>query len=353
MHFANFRSANTSLLSRISLTTRAYQTMTNIQKKYRVLVTRTLPERAQKRLEQEEKLDIVQWEDCKTREDFLRDIKGMDGTLCMFSERIDQEAIEAAGPQLKVVSTFSVGYDHIDVPVCKKHDVKVGNTPDVLTDATADITASLVLMAARRLSEAVDAARNGQWGAWDPTWLLGVQMTNKTLGVVGLGRIGEAVAVRLKAFGISRILYHGRSERKEQAARLNAEFADFDTLLKESDVIVVCCALTPETREMFNYDAFKRMKRTALFVNTARGGIVQQDDLVRALEEDLIGGVGLDVTSPEPLPTDHALFKFNKCVILPHLGSATVETRNAMGCIAIDNLLAGLEGKALPYSVNN
>ncbi|KAK9759653.1 hypothetical protein K7432_017118, partial [Basidiobolus ranarum] len=231
--------------------------------------------------------------------------------------------------------------------------VKVGNTPGVLTDSTADITASLVLLAARRISEGIDAARNGIWKNGDPSWLLGVQLTNKTLGVVGLGRIGEASASRLKALGISRVLYTGRHERKEQASRLNAEFTDFDTLLKESDVIIVCCALTEGTREIFNYDAFKKMKRNVIFVNTARGGIVQQDDLVRALEEDLVGGVGLDVTTPEPLPVDHPLFKCKKCVILPHIGSGTVETRSAMGCIAIDNLMAGLEGKELPFSVKN
>ncbi|KAK9674914.1 hypothetical protein K7432_016793 [Basidiobolus ranarum] len=163
-------------------------------------------------------------------------------------------------------------------------------------------------------------------------------MTNKTLGVVGLGCIGEASAICLKALGISHVLYTGRHERKEQASKLNAEFTDFDTLLKESDVLIVCCALTEDTREIFNYDAFKKMKSNVIFVNTARGDIVQQDDLVRALEENLVGGVGLDVATPEPLPVDHPLFKCKKRVILPYIGSGTVETRGAMGYIAIDNL---------------
>ncbi|KAK9762757.1 hypothetical protein K7432_011198 [Basidiobolus ranarum] len=257
----------------------------------------------------------------------------MDGIICRGTEKINREALEAAGPQLKVISTFSVGYDHIDIPVCSEYNVKVGNTPGVLTDATADLTTSLVLLAARRISESIDAARNGSWKSGDPSWLLGSQLTNKTLGVVGLGRIGEASATRLKAFGISRVLYHGRHQRKEQASRLNAQFTDFDNLLKEEDGFIICWPITDDTREL--------------------GGIVQQDDLVRALEEDLLGGVGLDVTTPEPLPVDHPLFKFKKCVILPHIGSGTVETRNAMGCIAIDNLMAGLEGRALPFSVKN
>ncbi|ORX94233.1 glyoxylate reductase [Basidiobolus meristosporus CBS 931.73] len=327
--------------------------MSNEQKKYRVLVTRLLPQDAQERLEKIEYLDIVQWKSPKSRDELLSQVQGMDGVLCRHGDKIDTEFLEAAGPQLKVVSTYSVGYDHIDIPACAKYNVQVGNTPGVLTDATADITATLVMLVARRISECIDIARSGEHNSWDLSWLLGTQLTNKTLGVVGFGRIGEAAAYRLKAFGISRVLYHGRHERKEQAAKLNAEFTDFDTLLRESDVIVVCCALTPETRGMFNYDAFKKMKRNAIFVNTARGDLVQQDDLVRALQEGLVGGAGLDVTVPEPLPTDHPLFKFKNCVILPHVGSATTETRNAMGFIALDNLVAGLEGKKLPHAVEN
>ncbi|CEG64003.1 hypothetical protein RMATCC62417_01050 [Rhizopus microsporus] len=222
--------------------------------------------------------------------------------------------------QLKVIATMSVGYDHIDVEAAKARRILIGYTPDVLTDATADLTLLLILGAARRIKEGIQAAEHGQWREWRPTWLCGSQLTNKTVGIVGLGRIGEAVAHRLKAFGISRIVYTGRQRKMGIEDRIKAEFVTFDHLLADSDFVIVCCALTKETRHMFNYEAFSKMKKTAVFVNSARGGIVDQEGLVKALEENLIGAVGLDVTDPEPLPPSHKLYSFPNCLILPHIG---------------------------------
>ncbi|KAI9020137.1 FtsJ-like methyltransferase-domain-containing protein [Phycomyces nitens] len=222
---------------------------------------------------------------------------------------------------------MSVGYDHVDVPALKKRGIPLGYTPNVLTDATADLTVLLTMGAARRMKEGIIAAETGEWREWRPTWLCGSQFSNRTLGVVGLGRIGEAVAHRLKAFGISKVLYCGRSEKVEAGKRVGGEFVSFDRLLAESDFVTI-------------------------FVNTARGGIVQQDDLVRALEEGLIAGAGLDVTTPEPLPLDNKLLKLPNCIVLPHIGDATNETRERMADMCVDNVLAGLGGQVLPFSID-
>ncbi|KAH8550000.1 glyoxylate reductase [Umbelopsis sp. PMI_123] len=302
----------------------------------RVVVTRILPPTAQAALEKID-AEIYQWQDDCTmpRETLLKEVKanrdpyinkGAHGILCMLTDKVDEELLDTAGQQLKVVSTMSVGYDHVDVDAIKTRKVPLGYTPDVLTDATADLTALLTLAAARRIKESIDAVRNGEWREWRPNWLCGSQFTQKTLGVVGLGRIGEAVAHRLKAFGISKILYSGRSEKPEASKRLQAQFVPIDELLAQSDYVVV-------------------------FVNSARGGIVQQDDLVRALEEDLIAAAGLDVTTPEPLPLTSKLLQLQNCVVVPHIGSATLETRDEMGLMAVRNLEAGILDKALPTSV--
>ncbi|KAI7901839.1 D-isomer specific 2-hydroxyacid dehydrogenase [Cokeromyces recurvatus] len=319
----------------------------------KVLVTRLLPPKTQARL-LEQNFELIQWKENSSipRDVLLEKIQGVDALFCLLTEKIDNELLDRAGPQLKVVATMSVGYDHINVDAVKSRNIKLGYTPDVLTDSTADLTVLLALGASRRIKECIQAAENGLWGKWGPTWLCGTQFTNKTLGVVGLGRIGEAVAKRLQAFGISRVIYSGRTKKSEQVeARLNAKYVPFDTLLTESDVIVVCCALTKETENLFDYKAFSKMKRTVVFVNSARGGIVLQDDLVRALEENLIGAVGLDVTTPEPLPPTHKLYSFPNCLILPHVGSATMETRENMANMTLENILAGLKEEKLPYSI--
>ncbi|KAL0097260.1 D-isomer specific 2-hydroxyacid dehydrogenase [Phycomyces blakesleeanus] len=318
----------------------------------RVVATRKLLPESQARLEAQG-FDLVQWkEDASMPRDLLlKEVKGADALLCVLSDKIDKEVFTTAGPQLKLVTTMSVGYDHIDLATARETETKIGYTPDVLTDATADLTVMLTLAAARKMKQSVRAAETGEWREWRPDWLCGSQFTNRTLGVVGLGRIGEAVASRLKAFGIGEVLYWGRNKKPVVEAKLNAKLVSMDTLLADSDYIVVCCAMTPDTKELFDYEAFSKMKKSAIFVNTARGGIVKQDDLVRALDEKLIAGVGLDVTTPEPLPIDHALFKFPNCVILPHLGSATVEAREEMGQMCIENIVAALDDKAIPFGL--
>ncbi|KAI9304751.1 D-isomer specific 2-hydroxyacid dehydrogenase [Cunninghamella echinulata] len=315
----------------------------------KVVVTRRLLPDSQKRLEEQKSFDVYQWpnENTMPREQLLKDIKGADALICTLSDKIDKEILEAAGPQLKLVSTMSVGYDHIDIKTAREKNIKIGYTPDVLTDATADLTALLTLAAARHVKQGIHAVQSGGWQDWKPAWLCGQQFTNKTLGVVGFGRIGQAAAQRLKGFGIGRTIYWGRSKKEG----VDAELVSFDELLKESDFVVVCCSLTPDTKELFNYEAFKKMKKNAVFVNISRGGVVKQDDLARALKENEIYSAGLDVTVVEPLPLDDKLQSLDNCIVLPHIGSATIETREIMSNMMIDNVLALVEDKAIPYEL--
>ncbi|CAG8646899.1 16480_t:CDS:2, partial [Acaulospora morrowiae] len=318
-----------------------------------ILLTRSLPPEPQKKLENTPGIELIHWKEGPIpRQRFLELVPGVDGILCMITDKIDSELLEAAGPNLKVVSTFSVGYDHVDTNELRKRKITLGYTPDVLTDATAEITVLLVLAVARRMREGIEAVENGEWSTWSPTWMLGTQLTNKTIGIVGLGRIGTAAALRLKPFlGTNgKIIYTGISD-KPKPAILGANKVSFDELLEESDVICICCALNEKTKEMFNYNAFKRMKKNVILVNTARGQIIHQDDLMRALSENLIGAVGLDVTTPEPLDPNHPLLKFHNVTVIPHVGSATLEARNMMGNLAVENVLSGIRGLSLPNAV--
>ncbi|KAJ1969545.1 hypothetical protein IWQ62_000562 [Dispira parvispora] len=319
----------------------------------RVLVTHRLTENTQKRLQSitEHQIDFP-LNDKLTREELLQRAKGVHGILCLTTDRIDRQVFEAAGPSLKVVSTMSVGYDHIDLAEAKQRQVVVGHTPDVLTDAVADLGVALVLLTSRRLIKAAEVARQCQWTGCQPNFMLGNQLTGKVVGILGLGRIGEGMAHRLRGFGVSRVLYSSRRPNPDAALRVCANFVDFDVLLREADVICICCSLNDSTFHLFDYDAFHMMKRSAILVNVARGDIIKQDDLVKALSNGLIKAAGLDVTSPEPLPADHPLFSLENCVILPHIGSATVEARDAMGHLAIDNVLAGIQGNPLEFPVS-
>lgn len=287
------------------------------------------------------------------REELLKGVAGKNALFCMLTEKINAELFDAAGPNLKVIGTMSVGFDHIDLEECKKRGVLVGNTPDVLTDATAELTVALLLATSRRLMEATKEVTNGGWGqcAWGPLWMCGNSLTGSVVGIVGLGRIGYAVAERLHAFKVKQIVYTGNAPKTKASDELNARFVSFEELLKVSDFVIGCCALNPNTAGLFNKDAFKKMKSSAVFINTSRGGLVNQDDLYEALTTGQIKAAGLDVTTPEPLPVDHKLTKLSNCVLLPHIGSATIETRTAMATLTARNILAGLKGSPLPCPI--
>ncbi|CAG8692833.1 6576_t:CDS:2, partial [Ambispora leptoticha] len=253
----------------------------NTSRRPKVFVTQALLPEAEQILENAEGVEVELWKDgIIPREELLKKVKGVDGILCTLCNKIDKEVLDAAGPQVKVVSTVTVGYDHVDVEELRKRNIPLGYTPGVLTDAMADLTVMLVLGAARRIREGIFSVLNGKWGLWSPNFLLGTQLTNKTIGIVGLGRIGKATAIRLRPFiGVNgKIIYSGNTD-KSYADEIGATRVEFDTLLRESDIICVTCALTSQTKEMFNYDTFKKMKKSVVFVNSARGGLVKQDDL--------------------------------------------------------------------------
>ncbi len=318
--------------------------------KPRVFVTRIIPEVG---------LDLVRrhceaevWtEQLPPPYDLLRQkVADCDGLVSLLTDRIDAALLDAA-PRLKVVSNYAVGFNNVDVKAATERGVCVGNTPGVLTDATADMAFCLLIGAARRLVEGDRYSRSGQWKTWEPLGHLGQDLVGRTLGVVGMGRIGYALSKRCKAWDMT-ILYHDvyRSEKAEQD--LGARQVDLDTLLRESDFVSVHTDLNEQTRGLFNEQRFKQMKRTAVFINSARGPIVDQKALTEALRSGTIFAAGLDVTDPEPPSPDDPLLKLPNVVVAPHIASATVGTRNAMAEICARNLLAGLSGEPLPAWVN-
>jgi glyoxylate reductase len=277
-------------------------------------------------------------------------LRGCDGALTMVTDRIDGALLDQA-PGLKVVSTFAVGYDNINVPDATARGVAVCNTPGVVTESTADAAFSLLLAAARRIPEGVEYVRAGQWKAWSPTVLLGHDLHGATLGLVGFGRIGQAVARRARGFDMT-ILYNSRSRHLEVEGDLGATYAPLDDLLRASDFVMLHVALTPETRGLIGAREFGLMKREAIVVNAARGPVVDTAALVAALREGAISGAALDVTDPEPLPADHPLLGLPNAIVVPHTASSTIATRDRMAEFAARNLLAVLNGERPPSIVN-
>ena len=270
-----------------------------------------------------------------------------DGLLTMLTVKVDQALLDLA-PNLKIVSQMAVGVNNINLKACAARSIPVGHTPGVLTDATADVAMTLMLATARRLPEATADAREGRWGAWNPIQWLGTDLAGSTLGIVGMGAIGQATARRAKAFGM-RVVYHSRSQYPEIEAELAAEKLPLNDLLAQSDFVSLHTPLTAETTHLIDASALKAMKRSAILINTARGEVVDQDALIAALQNGDIQAAGLDVTTPEPLPTNNPLFKMPNCLVLPHIGSATQRTRQRMAELACENLLLGLEGKPLKH----
>jgi glyoxylate reductase len=300
----------------------------------RVFVTRRLPGTALTRLAAEHEVDV--WpERMPPAPDVLRERAArVDGLLALLTDRIDGALIESC-PDLRVISNYAVGSDNVDLDAAAVRGIPVGITPDVLTEATADLALAGLLAVARRLPEALAAVREGRWQTWEPDWLLGHDVHGATLGIVGYGRIGQAVARRAEGFSM-RILATPR--------------VPLDELLAEADAVTLHVPLTSETRHLIDADALARMKPTAILVNTARGGVVDQQALARALHRGEIAGAALDVTDPEPLPPDHPLLDAPNLLVLPHIGSATHTARERMADLAVDNLLAGLAGNPMPHA---
>ena len=301
-----------------------------------MFVTRQLPGEALDRLVA--KHDVEIWPDRlpPPRSELMARAPELEGLLSLLTDPIDAELIDAA-PKLRAISNYAVGVDNVDVEAAAARGIPVGNTPDVLTDSTADLAIALMLAAGRRLAEGEAFVRAGEWRTWEPGLMLGRDLHGATVGIVGYGRIGQAVGRRLEGFGCE-VLTSRRSD-------------DLGDLLERSDFVTLHTPLTPETRGLIGDAALRRMKPTAYLVNTARGPIVDTDALARALHAGELAGAALDVTDPEPLPGDHPLLRAPNLLVVPHVGSATVATRERMADMAVDDLLAGLAGEPMPNSV--
>ena len=317
----------------------------------RVFVTRRIPQIGIDVLSQA--ADVEVWPDPlpPPRSVMEEKVGEVDGLLSLLTDKIDDALLERA-PRLRVISNMAVGYNNIDIDASTRRGIPIGNTPGVLTEATADLTVALVLAAARRVVEGHLFAVSGEWKTWDPLGHLGQDLVGRTLGVVGLGQIGAAVARRLHFGWKMKVLYTARNRKEEAEKELGATFVLFDQLLADSDVVVVQTDLNPSTNHLFDKAAFAKMKPTAIFINSARGPVHQQADLIDALRNGKIFAAGLDVTDPEPPSPDDPLLTVPNLVLTPHIASATIETRDKMAEIAARNIVAGLAGKPLLHCVN-
>jgi glyoxylate reductase len=303
----------------------------------RVFVTRALVGDGLERLRAAgHEVDVWPGAEPPSQPELIKRAQQADALLCTLSDRIDSAFLDA-NPHLAVIANYAVGLDNVDLDAARRHGIPVGNTPHALTDATADLAFALLLAAARRLPQTAEAVKDGNWGTWQPDGFLGCDVTGATLGIVGAGRIGEAVARRAAGFDMHVL---------KTTSRGGAPLA---TLLERSDFVSLHVPLTPKTHHLIDAAALRRMKPTAILVNTARGPVVDQQALVEALHAGTIAGAALDVTDPEPLPPDHPLLQAPNVLVLPHVGSATPRTRAAMTDRAVDNVAAGLAGQALPH----
>lgn len=317
----------------------------------KILITRKLADNVIQKLSNDFELDIWNEESPIPRDELMKRIEGKDGLLCLLTEKIDREVLDSAGGSLKVVSTMSVGYDHIDTNELKNRGIRLGFTPDVLSDSVADLTIALMLGAGRRIKEASNAAINGEWAYWKPYWMTGYDISGSTVGIVGFGRIGKAVAKRLRGFGC-KINYYDINRDEQAESELGAEYKNLEDLLITSDFVTLHVAPTKETMNMINKDTLGKMKNSAVLVNTSRGSLVNTEDLYEALTNGQLFAAGLDTINPEPLPVDHPLFKLANCTIVPHIASATIKTRDKMGILAAENLIAGLNEQPMSKEVS-
>ncbi|RME43946.1 MAG: D-glycerate dehydrogenase [Caldilineae bacterium] len=317
-----------------------------------VFVTRAIPEEGLSMVKAFCDADIWPGELPPPREVVLERVKGVEGILSLLTTKVDAAVMDAAGPQLKVISNYAVGFDNIDIPEATRRGIAVGNTPGVLTDTTADFAFALLMAAARRVVEADKYTRAGKWKTWGPKLLLGQDVHGATLGIIGFGRIGKTVAKRALGFEMRVLYFDPVNPNDPDAPALNAQSVDLDTLLRESDFVSVHTPLNQHTYHLLNADTFKKMKPTAILVNTARGPVVDNQALYHALTQGEIAYAALDVTEPEPIPADSPLLGLDNVIIAPHIASGSRATRNKMAVMAAENLIAGLSGKRLPTCVN-
>jgi len=319
--------------------------------KPRIFVTRLIPEIGLEMVRQE--ADVEVWQDPlpPPYQTLVQKVKGMDALLCLLTDKIDENLMDAIGPQAKVISQMAVGFDNIDIPAATARGIPIGNTPGVLTDTTADFAWALLMAAARWVVQGDRFTRAGKWNTWGPIDFLGPDVTGATLGIIGFGRIGQGLAKRAQGFDM-RILYFDRRRHPESEKKYNAQFVDLNTLLSESDFVSLHTDLSQETHHLIDDERLKTMKPSGILINTARGPIVDSMALYRALSSGTIACAALDVTDPEPIKPGHPLLTLDNILITPHIASASYKTRNKMATMAAENLIAGLKDERLPNCVN-
>jgi len=318
----------------------------------KVFVTRIIPEKGLRMVSEQCQVDLWTEELPPPKAALIEHTRGVDGLLCLLTDPVDGELMDAAGHSLKVISNHAVGYDNIDVGAASARGIPVGNTPGILTETTADFAFALLMAAARRVVEGQRAVVEGKWKTWGPQWLLGADVHGATLGIVGFGRIGQAVARRAAGFGMRILFYDPSPPAGWQACDVQAEPVTLERLLSEADFVTIHTPLSGETQGLFDDRAFNLMKPEAILINTARGPVVDQQALYRALKSGRIAGAAIDVTVPEPLPPDSPLLELENLIVTPHIASASRATREKMATMAAENLLAGVRGEKLPYCVN-
>jgi glyoxylate reductase len=318
--------------------------------KPKVFVTRVIPEAGLRLIQNACEAEVWAHDEPVPRSELLAHAPDVEGILAMLTDRLDAEFMDAA-PKLRVISNYAVGFDNVDVAAATQRGIAVGNTPGVLTETTADLAFALLLAAARMLKPATDYVREGRWRTWGPMTFLGRDAHHATLGLIGLGRIGCEMAKRARGFDMQ-VLYYSPRRRPDKERQLGVAYRSLEDLLRESDFVSLHTPLTPDTRQLMNAERLRLMKPTAVLINTARGPVVDTEALYDALKSRSIWAAALDVTDPEPLPGGHKLLTLDNCLVVPHIGSASVGAREAMAVLAAENLIEGLEGRPLKATPN-
>lgn len=320
--------------------------------KPKVYVTRSIPGKGLNLIQQTCYVEVWPGTIPPSHEELLEKVRDIDALLCLLTDKIDAEIMEAAGPKLKVISNYAVGFDNIDISEATKRGIRVCNTPGVLTETTADLTFALLMAAARRIVEGEKFVKEGKWKTWEPMLLLGQDIHDATLGIIGLGKIGTAMAKRAKGFGM-KVIYYDPKQRAELDNELGVQPCEnLDELFKQADFISIHVPLTSETQYLIDSKALDKMKNSAILINTSRGKVVDSEALYNALRQGKIAYAALDVTDPEPLPANHELLTLPNCLVVPHIGSASVATRTRMAVMAAENLIDTLNDKVPKHLVN-
>jgi glyoxylate reductase len=319
---------------------------------HKVYVTRKIPEPGPSILRKHFQINMNPGVEVINRENLFENVRDVDALTCMLGDKIDSKVMDAAGPNLKIISCYSVGYDHVDINEATKRKIRVTNTPNILANATADLTFSLILSAARNIVNADSYVRNGNWKfGWTPDLFLGFDVHGSTLGIIGLGEIGALVAKRARGFDMQ-VIYYSKTRKRKIESELDITYVPLEELLQQSDFVSIHVSLNKDSFHMIDESKIKLMKKTAFIINTSRGKVVNEQDLINALRNNVIAGAGLDVYESEPISSSNPLTQLPQTVLLPHIGSATFITRSKMAEVAANNIVNFFNGKGIVYKIN-